>query len=38
MLAAGVQLPATRTVIVRRSDNGVIAYQAIKITFNAPTP
>jgi len=38
LLAVGTSLvsPATRTVLVRRQVSGVVAYQAIKLTFNGP--
>jgi hypothetical protein len=38
LLAVGMSLvsPVTRTVLVRRQVSGVVAYQAIKLTFNGP--
>jgi hypothetical protein len=35
ILAVSVQLPAKRTVIVRRTENGVAAYQVFSLTFSA---
>jgi hypothetical protein len=35
-LTAGDQLPSTRTVIISHTVSGVVAYEAIQITFNHP--
>lgn len=36
LLSVGTKLPTVRTVLLRRSQSGVVAYQAIKITFQGP--
>jgi hypothetical protein len=35
-LTAGDQLPATRAVIISHTVSGVVAYEAVQITFNHP--
>jgi hypothetical protein len=36
-LSNGDQLPATRTLIIMHAEEGVRAYEVIRITFNAPS-